>query len=109
MNAGRLLENLVFTGLRRVHPGIFHYRTKGGREVDFVVPGRPGATRLVQVCESLADAKTRKRETAAMAELGLARGTLVTRDEEGQVATEGGAIEIVPVWRFLLQLPDAPA
>jgi len=36
VNAGHLLENLVFTALRRVTPDIFYYKTKGGREVDFI-------------------------------------------------------------------------
>jgi predicted AAA+ superfamily ATPase len=33
-NAGHLLENLVFTTLRRVTPDIFYYKSKGGKEVD---------------------------------------------------------------------------
>jgi len=41
-----------------------------------------------------------------MAELRLDTGTLVTRNEEEQVAVAGGTIEVVPVWRFLLEMPD---
>ena len=37
VNSGHLLENLVFTALRRVTPDIFYYKTKAGREVDFIV------------------------------------------------------------------------
>ena len=63
VNSGHLLENLVFTALRRVTPDIFYYKTKAGREVDFIA-GRQGPSRmLVQVCESMADQQTRKRET----------------------------------------------
>ena len=43
VNAGHLLENLVFMALRRHHPEIYYYKTKTGREVDFIV--RPGAAR----------------------------------------------------------------
>ncbi len=109
VNSGHLLENLVFTALRRIHPEIFYYKTKSGREVDFIVQTRNRARRLVQVCESLADPQTRKRETAslkeAMAELRLKSGTIVTKNEDGKIDTDDGIIEVVPIWRFLLDLP----
>jgi len=41
---------------------------------------------------------------AQAAELGVRRGTVVTRDEEELVEVEGGTVEIVPAWRFLLML-----
>jgi predicted AAA+ superfamily ATPase len=66
---------------------------------------------LVQVCESLAEPQTRKRETTAlgeaMNELGVQTGTLVTRGETGRIETGGGTIEVVPAWRFLLDLPES--
>ena len=109
INAGHLLENLVFVAIRRHYPEVYYYRTKTGREVDFIVPVRRGVYALIQVCESLADPQTRKRETTAlgeaMTELGLQTGILVTRNETEQIAVEGGAIEVVPAWRFLLDLP----
>jgi predicted AAA+ superfamily ATPase len=111
VNSGHLLENLVFTALRRLHPEVFYYRTRNGREVDFVVPTRSGRPRLVQVCEALAEPQTRKRELSAlreaMAELGVNRATLVTRAEAEEVKLEGGTIDVVPAWRFLLDQPDA--
>jgi predicted AAA+ superfamily ATPase len=58
----------VFTALRRLHPEIYYYKTKTGREVDFIVPMRGRSKMLVQVCESLAEPQTRKRETAALSE-----------------------------------------
>ena len=61
---------------------------------------------LVQVSESLADPKTRKREitalSEAMAEQNIDSGTIVTRSESEQIITDSGTIEVVPVWRFLL-------
>ena len=111
VNAGHLLENLVFTALRRFNPEIYYYKTKTGREVDFIVPMRGRTRMLVQVCESLAEPQTRKREVAAlsdaMAELGLKSGTIVTRNEEEEIKVDGGKIEAVPVWRFLLNLPES--
>lgn len=81
--------------------------------MDFIVSPRGRPRRLVQVCESLADAAARKREitalTDAMAELGLKAGTIVTRNEEEHIETGQGLIEVLPAWRFLLNLPDQPA
>jgi hypothetical protein len=110
VNSGHLLENLVFLALRRLHPDIYYYRTRSGREVDFVVPFRNRARMVVQVCESLADSQTRKREVMAlneaMVELGVGAATLVTRSEEENVKNGGRTIDVVPIWRFLLDLPE---
>lgn len=111
VNSGHLLENLVFTALRRITPDIFYYKTKAGREVDFLA-GRQGTTRmLMQVCESMADQQTRKRECAALAEamleMELSQGTIVTRHGEDQMQMDSGKIDIVPAWRFLLNLPES--
>jgi predicted AAA+ superfamily ATPase len=131
VNSGHLLENLVFTALRRVSSDIYYFKTKGGLEVDFIVPLREHASgqekMLVQVCESMALPQTRKREVAAlreaMAELGIASGTIVTRNEEDNIEVElpmprspaldsmagrsrrpgRGKIAVVPAWRFLLE------
>jgi predicted AAA+ superfamily ATPase len=110
VNSGHLLENLVFLTLRRLHQEIYYYKTKPGKEVDFIVPVGGGKPVLVQVCETLRNPETRKREmtalTEAMAELGVAEGTIVTRDEEEQVGGETGTIRVVPIWRYLLEQPD---
>ncbi|OHB74300.1 MAG: AAA family ATPase [Planctomycetes bacterium RBG_16_59_8] len=116
VNSGRLLENMVFTALRRCRPTICYYRTRTGREVDFIVSERAPLSRkrprmLVQVCESLVDPSTRAREIAvlieAMAETGLKRGTIVTRNEAEKITVEHGTIDMVPIWRFLLGLPES--
>ena len=111
VNSGHLLESLVFTGLRRLHPEIHYYRTKTGKEVDFIVPERNQPTKLVQVCESLADSQTRRREVAAlseaMAELKIKTGIIVTRHEAEHIEADYGAIHVVPAWRLLVDMPDA--
>jgi hypothetical protein len=111
VNSGHLLENIVFTALRRLHPEIYYYKTKTGREVDFIVPMRNLPRMLVQVCESLAEPQTRKREVAAlseaMAELGLKSGTIVTKNEDERIETDSGTIQAVQIWRFLLDLPES--
>lgn len=111
INAGHLLENLIFTALRRISSNIYYYKSKGGLEVDFVVQMRGRSRLLVQVCESLLEPLTRKREVVAlseaMVELGLKSGTIVTRNEEGEIEVANKKrIKIIPVWRFLLDLPE---
>lgn len=111
VNSGHLLENLVFAGLRRLYPEIYYYKTRGGREVDFIALKRDRSRMLVQVCESLAEPRTSKREVAAlseaMAELGLKSGIIVTKNEEEQIKADAGNIEVMPIWRFLLNLPES--
>lgn len=106
LNTGHLLENLVFVTLRRQSAEIFYYKTKNGKEVDFIVVQEDHTRMLVQVCETLAHPQTRKREVAAlndaMKELNLTAGTIVTRSEEETLAVEAGEISVVPTWRFLL-------
>jgi len=109
LNSGHLLENLVFTALRRVSSEIYYCKTKGGLEVDFIAQMGNRFQLLVQVCESIVEPRTRKREVKAlgqaMAELGLNTGTIVTRSEEEEIAVDAGRIAVVPAWRFLLNLP----
>jgi hypothetical protein len=102
------LENLVFTALRRVSPDIHYFRTKSGLEVDFLARLPDRSRMLVQASESIAEIQTRKREVAAlseaMAELGLRSGMIVTRNDDEGIDVDGGKIEVVPAWRFLLNL-----
>lgn len=110
VNSGHLLENLVFTALRRVSSEIYYCKSKSGLEVDFIVLMPDHSKMLVQVCESMAKAQTRRREVAALSEvmidLGLKSATIVTQNEEDKITVEAGTIEVVPTWRFLLNLPE---
>jgi len=121
VNSGHLLENLVFTALRRVSPEVYYYKTKGGLEVDFIVslpassPAAQAGIRnpsrlLVQFCESMDEPQTRKREVTAlseaMTELDLKASTIVTRSEKEEIKVDAKKIEVVTVWRFLLNLAE---
>ena len=109
-NLGHLLENMVFIALRRVTSDIFYYKSKSGREVDFIAQRHDRPRMLIQVCESMTDPQTRKREVTAlseaMTELSLTEGTIVTRGEEELIEVEFGKIKVLPVWRFLLNFPS---
>ncbi len=111
VNSGHLLENLVYTALRRIFPEVFYYKTAAGREVDFAVRSDSQFPNLIQVCQSLANPQTRKRELAAlsesMTELRVKTATIVTRAEDERIATDAGTINVVPIWKFLLELPES--
>ncbi len=111
LNAGHLLENLVFSALRRCSDHIFYSKTKSGHEVDFVVPQQDHSVWLIQACKSLVDPKTRNREVdalgEAMSEMGMDSGLIVTRAEEDEIRTGSGSIKVVPAWRFLLDMPES--
>lgn len=102
---GLRLENVIFMHLRRRGTKPEYYVTRDGAEIDFVVPARSGEKRLLlQVCWSLEDPATRRRETealeTAMKELRIDRGTIVSWMDEGTIDDR---IDIVPAWKWLLQ------
>ena len=102
---GKRLENAVFLHLFR-NKGplgkICHYRER--QDCDFVVCRETEVERLVQVSWSLEDPDTRKRELSGLLEaardLSCSDLTVVTRDEEGELAEDGRKIRIVPAWKF---------
>jgi len=110
VKSGHLLENLVFVALRRISQDIFYYKTNSGREVDFIVQQQDNSRMLIQVCESMSNPKTYKREVKAieeaMHEQNLKTSTIVTLNQEEQIIIKTGKIEVVPAWRFLLDLPE---
>ena len=103
-DTGRMLENLVFIELRRRGAECWFYRTSGGLEVDFYIPGND--PQLIQVCYNMTDQLTRKQETAsletAMAELAIKESVLLSYNERSELKTESGMIRIIPVWEWLL-------
>jgi predicted AAA+ superfamily ATPase len=108
INAGHLLENLVFLSLRRIYPDVYYYKTKSAQEVDFVVKMKDRSFLLIQVCESIRNDKTRKREVTAlvdvMEELDTNKGIIITRNDEEKIIIDGKNIRVIPVWKFLLDL-----
>lgn len=99
-----LLENLVAVTLRRKFGDSCYFWNSKNAEVDFVIPEEATA---IQVSYSLADAHTFKRETDALTRLAAVQDikhmTVVTKDEEDTVETDRGRIEVVPLWKWLLE------
>lgn len=113
VNSGHLLENLVFTSLRRFYRHIHYYKTKSGKEVDFIVQDQSRKRVLIQVSESMADPLTKKREVSAleeaMGEQDTGYGVIVTSNEDDSIQVPAGQIDIIPIWRFLLNSSQNPS
>jgi predicted AAA+ superfamily ATPase len=102
-----LLENLVALQLFRTYghdpenERVFFYYDNF--EIDFYVPD---AELAIQVSYSLHEEDTRKRETEALRKLPhrlpCSRRIILTYDEEETITDQHGTIEVIPVWKWLL-------
>jgi len=110
----RLMENAVFLELIRrgyaANRDLFYYKTRNGKEVDFLLRQGSGFKELIQVCFDLnAAGSTAEREFRALAEAGkefkCANLTVISWDEERSAKHNGCTIRIVPFWKWLLTAP----
>ncbi len=104
-----LLENMVALTLFREYghdpenDRVYFYND--GIEVDFYIPETETA---IQVCYSLQDEDTRKREVEALRKLPkhlpCKQRLIITLDEKEIIADDFGEIEARPFWQWLLSL-----
>lgn len=98
----KLLENIVAIRLYKQYGDTLYYYNKQ-IEVDFIVPD----VRLaVQVCYSLRDSQTRTREVNALVSLSrfmkIDTALIITKDQEETIEQEGINIQVIPVWKWLV-------
>jgi hypothetical protein len=105
-DTGRLMENLVAVELLRRGKEIYYFRTRDGKEVDFVVKEGLSLEHLLQVCYEVDDPQTRKREIGglikAAKETGCKELAILTWDYESQEDSDP-PIKFQPVWKWLLK------
>ena len=98
-----LLENLVAVTLLRSETEFCFYRS-ADCEVDFVLPEEKTA---IQVCYSLFDDETRKREFSALHSLDrryeLKNCLVISKDAEETAEYKGTQIKILPAWKWVLE------
>ena len=104
-----LLENMVALSLFRMYghdednERVFFYNVN--IEVDFYVPEDELA---IQVSYSIADPETEKREKEPLEKLPnvhpCRRRIIITYDEEGTLNDKHGIIEVIPCWKWLLEM-----
>lgn len=102
---GRYLENLVFIELLRKGREVYFHQ--GKKECDFVIKEGLTIRQAIQVCRTLQDEATKKREIEGLMEAmnayGLNEGIILTEDDEYEMASEGRSIKVKPVWKWLLE------
>ena len=102
---GKLYENLVFLHLRRLYKEIFYY--KGKQEVDFCFE-TPNGIQLINVSYDLSNMETKEREINGLCEamntLSAKESLLITSNLEENIETSAGKIQLIPLYKWLLQL-----
>lgn len=104
---GKLIENSVFLSLvrRGFRPNweLFYYKTRNGKEVDFVLKKGLRISEMVQVCADFSDLQTRKREISALAEageeLGCQNKTLIVWERPKETSDLKG-IKLITIEEF---------
>lgn len=107
-NLGKLLENQVFVELVRrgydTERTLLYYRSRNDKEVDFVTRRGAQIESLIQVCYSLDNEKTRRREVNSLVEcageLHCNDLTIVTMNKETTLIKDGYNIKVVPIDKF---------
>lgn len=101
--ATSLLENLVAISLKKKYEDELYFYHQH-IEVDFFIPAKKLA---VQVSYSLKEESTRKREITALLKIAKAMDVdkllIITHDEEETIMEDGKEIEVVPIWKWLLE------
>ncbi len=99
---GKLLENLVALTLRKYGANCLCYYQRN-IEVDFLLPEQATA---IQVCWTLFGVDTLDREVGALRKLHqfypLQKAMIITYDEETVISVPGLEIEVVPIWKWLV-------
>lgn len=109
-NTGKLMENLVFIQLLRrgykLNENIFYYKTRNGREVDFILKEGPEIKKLIQVCLETDNIEVKKRELKSLfeasQELNCRDLFVFSWDEEGEEKFKEKKIKFIPLWKWLL-------
>lgn len=101
----KLLENIVALTLMKRYGNeeLFYYNKN--IEVDFYLPSQK---MVVQASFSISDSVTFERETKAIVKIAnsfdIEKAIIVTYDDERTIEIDGISIDIVPVWKWLLNI-----
>lgn len=106
-----LLENLCAITLHKKYNSDYEmsqlYYYNRNIEVDFFVPEEALA---IQASYSIEDMDTRKREVSALLALHkafpLKKALIITYDEEETIEQENITVEVMPIWKWLLEFYD---
>lgn len=106
-NYGWAYENIVYIELLRRAKAPFYWKSRRGKEVDFVVKEGTKIAGAIQVCFSLADIQIKGREVNALTEsrreIKANRLLIITDDDQSIERNESCTISIVPLWKWLIE------
>ncbi|RLF65084.1 MAG: ATP-binding protein [Thermoplasmata archaeon] len=99
------LESIVFLELikggLRPNREVFYYKTRSGKEVDFVIRDN-GKIHVIEVTHEVDEDHIKKSVTASN-ELKTNSVTIVTWDDEDTIKRSGKEVKIVPFWKWILR------
>ncbi len=103
-DTGKMLENIVFLGLRRKFREIFYFKEKN--ECDFVLKENGRVMAAIQVCSDFNE-ENKGREIngllTALKAFGLKDGLILTYNQDDEFTIGGKMITVKPVWKWLLE------
>jgi predicted AAA+ superfamily ATPase len=101
------LENAVFNVLRYQEENLFYYKTKSGKEIDFVFVKKNGERSLFQVSLDIKEESTRNREISALVEasdeLDINFLYLITLEDEEILTEKEKTIHVLPYWKWAIK------
>jgi len=96
-----LLETVVYNRLSALFPGNVYY-IRNSYVVDFYIPGEV----LVQACYKFTDFSTRTREIVGLSKAvekhPVKKLWIITWSDEELIKTNDSEIQVIPVWKWLL-------
>jgi predicted AAA+ superfamily ATPase len=105
-NIGHIYENLVFLELKRRNKEIYYWKSKKGKEVDFLIKKGLNIEEAIQVSYNLNYKKTLDREIESLLiakdEFKIEHLSIITEDEEAEKRIGNVKIKIIPLWKWLL-------
>jgi len=111
---GKLMENVVAIELMRHkirNPEIYYWKDYRQNEIDFVIKKGTRIERLIQVTYSNSMVEINKREIdtllKGMEELNCKDLLIITWDYEDKIKSGKNTIIIVPLWKWLLNIPSS--
>jgi len=100
---GKVLENVVFLGLRRKFKDIFYFQEKN--ECDFLIKEKEKIIKAIQVCYDLNE-MNKDREIngliVAMNRFKLREGLILTYNQDDEFIIDGKKITVLSVWKWFL-------
>lgn len=110
-NLGKLMENEVFIEILKrgykLNDGIFYYKSRNGREVDFILREGLKIKSLIQVCYETSNPEIKKREIKSLfeasGELDCDNMLIINWDNEDTEEFKGKKIKFIPLWKWLIE------